>query len=126
MEHPKDRKYSTDHEWVRVADGVGTVGITHHAQDQLGDVVFVELPKVGETFDKGAQFGTVESVKSVSELYAPVAGKVVAVNESLEGEPELVNSDPHEGGWMLRLEIAEEGDLSDLMDADAYDAHVEG
>jgi len=121
MHHPKDRKYTKDHEWITVADGVGTVGITHHAQDQLGDVVFVELPEAGTTVDAGGQFGTVESVKSVSELYSPLAGEVLEVNDALRDSPELVNQDPHGEGWMIKVRLADESQLARLLDAAAYE-----
>jgi glycine cleavage system H protein len=122
MEHPQDRKYTKDHEWVAVADGVGTVGITHHAQDQLGDVVFVELPARGTRVDPGGQFGTVESVKSVSELYAPVGGEVIDVNDALSDTPELVNQDPHGNGWMIKVRLSDPGQVEDLLDAAGYAA----
>jgi len=124
MEHPQDRKYTKDHEWVAVADGVGTVGITHHAQDQLGDVVFVELPEPGTSVEAGGQFGTVESVKSVSELYSPLTGEVVAVNTALQDSPELVNQDPHGGGWMIKVKVADPSQVAALLDAAAYDRMI--
>lgn len=121
MHHPEDRKYTKDHEWIAVADGVGTVGITHHAQDQLGDVVFVELPEPGATVAAGGQFGTVESVKSVSELYSPLAGEIVAVNDALRDAPELVNQDPHGEGWMIKVKLADASQVQGLLDAAAYE-----
>jgi glycine cleavage system H protein len=121
MDHPEDRKYTKDHEWIAVSGGVGTVGITHHAQDQLGDVVFVELPERGATVEAGGEFGTVESVKSVSELYSPVAGEIVAVNEALRDAPELVNRDPHGEGWMIKVKMADASQVLGLLDAGAYE-----
>jgi len=123
-ENPRDLKYSKEHEWLRQEGNTGVVGITLFAQDQLGDVVFVELPEVGRVLKAGEQFGVVESVKTVSDLYSPANGKVVAVNEKLADKPEVVNSDPYGEGWMVKLEI-ESVDPS-LMDAEAYDKHTAG
>ena len=111
MSVPEELSYTKTHEWVRLEDEVATVGITDHAQDELGDVVFVELPEKGASFDAGASFGTIESVKAVSDLYAPVGGEVVEVNETLNDSPERVNEDPYGGGWMIRLRVSGEGDL---------------
>jgi len=108
---PEDLKYTKSHEWVRVEDGTATVGITEHAQDELGDVVFVELPETGATLEAGDSFGAVESVKAVSDLYAPVGGEVVEVNEALNDAPEKINEDPYGDGWILKLSIAEEPNL---------------
>lgn len=119
MSVPEDLRYTEEHEWVRPEDGGLRVGITHFAQDQLGDVVYVELPKVGATLRAGQPFGVVESVKAASDLYAPVAGTVVAVNEALADAPDLVNSDPFGEGWMLVLEAAP-GAADGLLDADGY------
>lgn len=119
--YPADRKYTNDHEWVQVADGIATVGITDYAQKQLGDVVFVELPDVGATTTQGEVFGTIESVKAVSELFSPVSGEVVAVNEALSSAPEQVNSDPH-GTWIIKVKPSDSSDLDALLDADAYTA----
>lgn len=121
---PGDLRYTADHEYVKTTDdpNVVTVGITDYAQDQLGDVVFVELPKVGATFAAHDVFGTIEAVKAVSELYSPVAGEVVAVNDRLDGEPALVNSDPYGDGWMIRLRL--KGQPTDLLDAAAYNQHI--
>lgn len=115
---PTDRKYAASHEWL-ASDG--KVGITDHAQDQLGDVVYVELPEVGREVSAGEAVAVVESVKTASDIYAPASGKIVAVNEELGGNPELVNSAPYEGGWLFKLEVTEEGDL---LDAAAYDAQA--
>jgi glycine cleavage system H protein len=117
--YPADLKYTKDHEWVRVSDRTAQVGITDYAQKQLGDVVYLELPDVGRSFKKGDVFGTIESVKSVSELYCPVSGEVTEVNSALAGKPELVNTDPH-GAWMIALEIADPNETSDLLDAASY------
>ena len=117
--------YTQDHEWITVADGVGTVGITQHAQEQLGDIVFVELPEVGASHDQGDEVGTVESVKAASELYAPVSGEVTEVNEALADEPVKVNEDPTGAGWMYKVKLADTSQLDELMDADAYAKHAE-
>ena len=121
---PTDLKYSTEHEWVRVggdlADGVVRIGITDHAQDALGDIVFVELPEVGATLSKGESCGEVESTKSVSELFAPVSGEIVARNEDLESAPESINKDPYAAGWMLQIQLSDPSELNDLLDAAAY------
>ena len=122
MQIPSELRYSTDHEWARQADGVVRVGITDYAQDALGDVVFVELPKVGTEVAAGATLGEVESTKSVSEIYAPVAGTVVAVNDALASSPELVNSDPYGDGWLCEISTAASTDFDGLLDADAYRA----
>lgn len=121
---PGDLRYTADHEYVKATDdpNVVTVGITDYAQDQLGDVVFVELPKVGATFGAHDVFGTIEAVKAVSELYSPVAGEVVAVNDRLDGEPALVNADPYGDGWMIRIKV--KGQPADLLDAAAYNKHI--
>jgi glycine cleavage system H protein len=119
MPYPTDLKYTKDHEWVRVSGDQARVGITDYAQKQLGDVVYLELPEVGRSFSKGDVFGTIESVKAVSELYAPVSGEVVEVNSDLSQRPEAVNSDPH-GAWMIVLKLASGGDTTDLLDANAY------
>ena len=119
-----DLRYTQDHEWVRLQGGVGRIGITDHAQQQLGDVVFVELPKVGSAVTAGARFGTVESVKAVSELFSPVTGKVTAVNDELAKKPETVNSDPYGAAWMIDVQIANPAEVEALMTAEQYDAHV--
>jgi glycine cleavage system H protein len=123
MSIPADLKYTKSHEWARLeADGTVSVGITHHAQDLLGDMVFVENPTVGRTLTAGEECAVVESVKAASDVYAPVAGEVVAVNEAVEASPETINQDPY-AAWMFRLKPS--GDLSGLMDAAAYATHVE-
>jgi glycine cleavage system H protein len=125
---PEDLKYSSEHEWVRVpgeTEGAVRVGITDYAQDALGDIVYISLPEVGADVAPGTPVGELESTKSVSDVYAPVAGKVVAVNDTLEGTPELVNSDPYGGGWLFELVPADPSAVEDLMDADSYRASVE-
>jgi glycine cleavage system H protein len=121
--YPQDLRYTKDHEWIRLQGDRGTIGITHYAQKQLGDVVFVELPAVGRQLKAGEVFGTVESVKAVSELFSPVAGEVVAVNDALTSAPEQVNSDPH-GAWIIRVRPSNAADLDALLDATAYEQHV--
>ena len=111
MNVPEELSYTKTHEWVRREDDIATVGITDNAQDELGDVVFVELPEEGASFDAGDSFGTIESVKAVSDLYAPVGGEVVEVNQTLNDSPERVNEDPYGGGWMIRLRVSDEGHL---------------
>ena len=117
---PSDLRYTKDHEWVRVDGDRATVGITEFAASALGDVVFVELPDVGRTLDQHATFGVVESVKAVSDLYAPLSGEVSEVNGELAGQPELVNAQPFGHGWMIRIQIADPGQLDGLLDAEAY------
>jgi glycine cleavage system H protein len=117
--YPSDLKYTKDHEWVRVSGDRAHVGITDYAQKQLGDVVYLELPDVGRTVNKGDVFGTIESVKAVSELYAPMSGEIVEVNSDLAQRPEAVNTDPH-GSWMIVLKPAQAGDADELLDANAY------
>ncbi|WP_338729418.1 glycine cleavage system protein GcvH [Haladaptatus sp. DJG-WS-42] len=117
---PDDRKYQESHEWARSADGTAKIGITDFAQDELGDIVFVELPAVGDDVSQGAEFGVVESIKAVSDLYAPVSGTVTAVNEQVFDAPELVNDDPYGEGWMLELELADESELDSLLTPEAY------
>ena len=121
---PENLHYSKDHEWIRVEGETGVVGITDHAQHSLGDVVYVELPKPGESFEAHQVFGSVESVKAVSELYCPVAGEVVEANEALADEPEKVNADPYGGGWMIRLRLKDAGQVDALMTAAEYEDYV--
>jgi glycine cleavage system H protein len=125
MEIPDDLKYTRDHEWARSKGARIIVGITDFAQDQLGDVVYVELPAVGDEVKKGESFGVVESTKAVSELFAPVSGKVVEVNDPLVETPETVNEDPYEEGWMIAIEPSEPAELAALLDAKAYQAFVD-
>lgn len=120
---PANLRYNDSHEWVLDnGDGTVTIGITDHAQEALGDVVFVELPEVGRTLAKGDEFGVIESVKAASDLYAPVAGEVIEVNETLEDAPETVNEAPYDGGWIMKVRIEDTASLDDLLDADAYQA----
>jgi glycine cleavage system H protein len=123
MAYPKESKYTKEHEWIQVKGNAATVGITDHAQESLGDIVFVELPKVGTQVEAGKSFGTVESVKAVSELYAPASGKVVEINESLNQGPEAVNQDAHKA-WMIKLELSNPGQADALMSADDYEKYV--
>lgn len=125
MEFPKSLKYSREHEWVKVEGNVALIGITDYAQAELGDVVYVELPETGSDVEANSTFGVVESVKAVSDLYAPVSGSVAEVNSQLEEEPELVNSDPYEEGWMIRVEMNDPSELNDLLDVDEYQTFVE-
>jgi glycine cleavage system H protein len=118
---PEDLHYSKDHEWIRVENGVGTIGITDHAQNSLGDVVYVELPKAGDTFDSNESFGSVESVKAVSEIFMPVSGEIIEVNESLQDEPEKVNNDPYGDAWMIRVKIKNPGEVDSLLSAAEYE-----
>jgi glycine cleavage system H protein len=124
MQVPDDRRYSTDHEWARLADGKVQVGITDYAQDALGDVVYVDLPAVGARVELGAVLGEVESTKSVSEIYAPVAGEVVAVNAALADSPELLNTDPYGAGWISEIVPTDAGALDSLLDAARYTALI--
>ncbi len=121
---PSDLRYTKEHEWVRVEGDVATVGITAHAADQLGDIVFVELPAAGRALEQFATFGVVESVKAVSDLFAPVGGEVVEVNAGLASTPEVVNSDPYGAGWMVRIRLAEPAQAEALLDPVAYEALV--
>ncbi len=121
MNYPSDLKYTREHEWVKDnGDGTATIGITEFAQGELGDIVFVELSDVDSDLSKDETFGTIEAVKTVSDLFAPVSGKIIEINESLADEPEVVNEDPYGKGWMVKLSINDASELDDLMDADAY------
>ena len=123
--YPEDLRYYKEHEWVRTEDaGTAVIGITHFAQEELGDVVFVELPVAGELFDEGDEIGSIESVKAVAEIYAPLSGEVTAINEKIEESPDLVNSDPHGEGWLVRIRMSEPSQLSSLMSAEAYIASL--
>ena len=124
--YPSDKLYSNEHEWIQIDGNMCTLGVTHFAQEELGEVVFVELPEVGQSYDAGEEIGTIESVKAVAELYTPVAGTVVEVNEELESQPELVTSEPHDSGWLVTLEIESDTPPEGLMDAEQYQAFVEG
>ena len=125
FEVPEDRNYLESHEWVAVNDGTGKIGITDFAQDELGDVVFVELPSEGDELEQEGDLGVVESIKAVSDLYSPVSGTVTAVNDELENTPELVNEDPFGDGWMLEVELDDESELDDLLSADEYREQIE-
>ena len=122
--YPKDRRYTKEHEWIKVEGSTGTVGITDYAQHELGDVVYVELPKPGAAIAAGQSFGTVESVKAVSEIYSPVSGEVLEVNAALSNEPEKINQDPHGAAWLVRLKLANPREVDGLMDAAAYEAYI--
>ncbi len=124
MSSPPELKYTEDHEWVRVVDDVGTVGITEYAQDQLGDIVFVELPAAGAQLTQLEKFGEIESVKAVSELFSAVSGEVVEANAALADNPELVNESPYDEGWMIRLRLSSPGELDRLMTAEQYDEYT--
>jgi glycine cleavage system H protein len=119
-------RYSDDHEWARLDGDIATIGISDYAQDQLGDIVFVELPETGSSFDKGEEFGTVESVKAVSELYMPLGGEIVEINPNIEDAPEQVNGDPYAGGWMLKVKVADPAEFDALMDKEAYLESLKG
>lgn len=123
--YPDDLHYTKDHEWIRVADDVGTVGITDFAQEQLGDVVHVQLPRVGEKFEAHDTFGEVESVKTFSELYIPVSGEVAEINEALADAPELVNTSPYADGWMIKIKIGKASEVDSLLSATEYEDYVE-
>lgn len=125
MEFPEELKYTEEHEWVLVEDDIATVGITDFAQDQLGDVVFVELPEVGTKVEAGKPFGVVESVKAVSDIYAPLSGEVVEVNEELPETPETVNTSPYEDAWMIKIRLSAADELDDLMDSADYEEFIE-
>ncbi len=122
--YPNELRYTREHEWVRVEGRIATVGITHYAQEELGDVVYVELPVAGEALAAGAEFGTVESVKAVSPLFAPISGEVLEVNEALIAGPENINEGPYEAGWMIKVSVVDENELDELMAAEAYEQFV--
>jgi glycine cleavage system H protein len=124
MTYPASYRYTAQHEWIDVKDNVGTIGITDYAQHELGDVVFVELPKPGAKVEAGKTFGNVESVKAVSEIYAPVSGEVLEANADLEASPEKLNSDPHTAAWLVRIKLTDPSQLSKLMDVKAYEAFI--
>ena len=124
MNFPADLKYSKEHEWVRVEGNTATVGITDFAQKELGDIVYVEIETVGDTVAKDAVFGTVEAVKTVSDLFMPVSGKITGKNEALNDAPDAVNNDPYNNGWMIQIELTDAAQLNELMDAEAYKKHI--
>jgi glycine cleavage system H protein len=121
---PEDLKYSKDHEWVRVANGVATIGITEFAQKQLGDIVYVETPKLGEVLSQNDSFGTIESVKAVSELYSPLSGELVVINQEVVDSPELVNEDPYGDGWIIQVRPSNLSELENLLSAQEYDKMI--
>jgi glycine cleavage system H protein len=125
MNFPEDLRYTREHEWCRVKGNRAVIGITDHAQDQLGDIVYVELPDVGDTVKKGESFGVVESTKAVSELFCPVTGKVVEVNDPLSDAPETINEDPYEEGWMIQVEVSDAKELDELLDSAAYQKFIQ-
>lgn len=123
--YPEDYRYSKDHEWIRIEDDICVLGITHYAQDELGEVVFVELPDVGQTFAAHDEIGTIESVKAVAEVFTPVSGEIVEVNETLEEAPEMVNADAHGEGWLVKIRFTAGAELEELMSAEAYQQFLE-
>lgn len=125
MDFPEELKYTEEHEWVLIEDDIATIGITDFAQEQLGDVVFVELPDVGDELEAGKTFGVVESVKAVSDVYAPISGEVVEINDELPEEPELINNSPYEDGWMVKIRLSNPEEVDELMDASVYQDRLE-
>ncbi len=123
--HPEDLRYTTTHEWIRSEDGLATVGITDHAQSELGDIVYIELPQVGTNVQKGNVFGTIESIKAVSDLVAPVSGEIVEVNEELPETPERVNESPYNAGWMVIIKMDDPSEVNDLMSSDEYEVFIQ-
>lgn len=124
MNIPANLKYTTDHEWVKVDGDVATIGVTDFAQSELGDIVYVEIETEGDTLDKGEVFGTVEAVKTVSDLFMPVTGEIIEVNEGIESEPESVNNDPYESGWMIKVKLSDTSELEGLLSAEAYQEEI--
>ena len=125
MAYPANYRYTKEHEWIDATGGTATIGITDYAQSELGDVVFVEMPAAGTKLTAGKTFGTVESVKAVSEIYSPATGEVVEANAALQAKPETINSDPHGDGWLVKIKLANPAEVSGLMDAAAYEAYIE-
>jgi len=123
--YSEENLYSKDHEWILVQDTVGTIGITDYAQHELGDVVYVDLPEVGDTFEAGDPFGSVESVKAVSEIFCPIGGEVIEVNSKLEESPELINQSPHEKAWMVKVRITNPDELKELLNAEEYEEYLQ-
>jgi glycine cleavage system H protein len=123
--YPEDYLYSKDHEWISVQDNVGTIGITDYAQHELGDVVYVDLPEVGDTFESGEPFGSVESVKAVSEVFSPLAGEVIEVNTKLEESPELINQSPHQQAWMVKIRLTNPDELKSLLGSEEYEEYLQ-
>jgi glycine cleavage system H protein len=124
MSYPENYRYTKEHEWVSLADGIATIGITHHAQEELGDIVYVDLPKAGTAVEKSKTFGSVESVKAVSDIYAPVSGEVTEANELLAASPEKLNEDPHGAAWLIRVKVSNPDEFSHLMPAAEYQTYV--
>ena len=124
MDFPKGLKYNSEHIWVKVNGDNALIGVTDYAQDQLGDIIYVDLPEAGYELEQNESFGTIESAKSVSELYAPVSGQVVSVNDSLKDEPELVNEEPYDSGWLLKVKLTNEDEINDLMEQSAYEEYL--
>jgi len=120
--YPNEYRYSRDHEWIKIDDDICTLGITDFAQNELGEVVYVELPEVGQVFDAGAEIGTIESVKAVAEVYTAVAGEIVEINDNLADDPQSINDDPHGDGWLVKIKFSSSSDFDELMDAEAYEA----
>jgi glycine cleavage system H protein len=123
--NPDDRLYTKSHEWIRIEGDIATIGITDHAQKELGEVVFVDMPELGEIFDADQEFGTIESVKAVSELFLPIAGEISEINKNLNDEPGAINEDPYGEGWLVKIKVASDGDLHGLMQAADYEKFVE-
>ncbi len=124
--YPSNFRYTKDHEWIDATGSDGTVGITHHAQSELGDIVYVDLPQVGATITKGDTFGSVESVKAVSDLYSPITGEVTAINGALAGAPERLNADPHGEAWLIKVKLSDPSEIQDLLSAEDYQKYLEG
>lgn len=125
MNTPDNLKYTKDHEWIKIEGDTATIGITDFAQSELGDIVYVEVETVGESLDKDEVFGTVEAVKTVSDLFLPLSGEILEFNEALEDEPEMVNEEPYGKGWMVKMKISNQDEIKDLMDAETYKTHIE-
>ena len=123
--YPSEYRYTREHEWLKVEDDICTLGVTDFAQSELGEVVFVELPEIGHVFDAGDEIGTIESVKAVAEVYTPVAGEIVELNETLKDDPQVLNEDPHGEGWLIKLRFSSSSDFDELMDAEAYQAYTQ-
>jgi len=123
--YPQEFLYTKEHEWIRVDEGIGTIGITDHAQKELGDIVYVELPKPGDHVTAGESFGTVESVKAVSEVYSPVSGEVAAMNAKLANNPEMLNADPHGEAWLVQVRLSDRSEIEKLMSAEEYEAYIQ-
>lgn len=124
MNIPSNLKYTSDHEWANIQDGIATIGITDFAQGELGDIVFVEFPEVGDTFDAGDTFGTIEAVKTVADLFMPVSGEIVAINEELDSDPAKVNSDPFGNGWIIKIQMSNAGEEDELMSPSSYEEEI--